>query len=198
MYLPSLMRLSLLGSGFPAGNVPSGTALIMFDLRGNSPKAKGARVDVAPQKQSAATKVSFSMLMVPTSISMYGSMASTSSVEPTASHCDHSYASSSRTFSVASCSSMVRLMPSLLNTFNPLYCGGLWLAVISTPASDPVSPIIHAVTGVGTRPTWRTSAPQALIPEVSAISSIGPEIRGSKPTTTCPPLFMVAMAAPTR
>ena len=120
MYLPSPMRLSLLGSGFPAGNVPSGTALIMFDLRGNSPKAWGARVEVAPQKQSAATLVSFSMLMESASISTYASIASTSSVAPTVSHWAQSYDSSIRTFSVASCSLIVRLIPSLLNTLSPL------------------------------------------------------------------------------
>lgn len=61
----------------------------------------------------------------------------------------------------------------------PLYSGGLWLAVIITPASAFIFFVKYARTGVGIVPCCKTVAAQAVMPAVSAYCSMGEVVRVS-------------------
>ncbi len=63
--------------------------------------------------------------------------------------------------------------------FIPLYSGGLWLAVIITPASALVCFVRYARTGVGITLCSKAVAPQAVMPAANAFCSIGEDVRVS-------------------
>ncbi len=69
--------------------------------------------------------------------------------------------------------------------FRPLYSGGLWLPVISTPVPVPRWCVAKYSSGVGTMPMSITPVPVERMPSISAADSWGPERRPSRPTTTC-------------
>src|SRR4051812_19611812 len=66
----------------------------------------------------------------------------------------------------------------------PLSGYGLWLAEMTAPRSAPRSRTSQATAGVGTTPARSVTPPADATPAASASSSIGPERRGSRPTTT--------------
>ncbi len=69
--------------------------------------------------------------------------------------------------------------------FRPLYSGGLWLPVISTPVPVPSRCVAKYRTGVGTMPISITPMPVERRPSIRAADSFGPDRRPSRPTTTC-------------
>jgi hypothetical protein len=66
--------------------------------------------------------------------------------------------------------------------FSPLYSGGLWLPVISTPEPVPKCWVAKYSNGVGTMPISTTSMPVERSPVISASRSMGPDSRPSRPT----------------
>ena len=54
----------------------------------------------------------------------------------------------------------------------PLSWYGLWLALITTPASDRMDSVRNAIPGVGSGPVRTTSTPIEQIPEAMAVSSM--------------------------
>ncbi len=170
--------------------------MIIVALSPTASKAAEATVDVAPQKRSQATFHSFSSWMASATASTYIHAASSSSVEPTPSHGARSNSSFPILASTFPCSFPVRDMPLELKTLRPLYSGGLWLAVTATPASASSSLVSQAMTGVGRSPTSFVSAPHEAMPEARAAANISPVVLASLPTTTVPPSWIVARAAP--
>ena len=66
----------------------------------------------------------------------------------------------------------------------PLSGAGLCDALITAPATKPSVRARYASPGVGTWPTSRTSMPTEQSPAASALSSMRPERRVSRPMTT--------------
>ncbi len=79
--------------------------------------------------------------------------------------------------------------------FSPLYCFGLWLAVIITAgrSSDPDAKYRRSVEA---SPRSTTSEPREVMPSEMAAARSGDEIRQSRPTTTFGPPANSANAAP--
>ena len=65
---------------------------------------------------------------------------------------------------------------------NPLYSGGLWLAVIATAASTDKSTVARYKTPVVVIPRSITSAPASVIPCKKASCNSGPDSRISRAT----------------
>ena len=76
------------------------------------------------------------------------------------------------------------LNPPLPKILIPLSGIALWLAESTMPRSAPLAATACATAGVGTTPSWTTSAPALASPAETAASSSSPEGRVSRPTTT--------------
>ncbi len=83
--------------------------------------------------------------------------------------------------------------------FSPLYSGGLWLPVISTPEPVPSRWVAKYSIGVATMPMSTTPTPAERMPSTSASRSFGPDRRPSRPTAisiTPPAAASAPSAAP--
>jgi hypothetical protein len=64
------------------------------------------------------------------------------------------------------------LKPSRAKNLMPLSWYGLWLALITTPASARIDSVMKAIPGVGSGPVSITSTPMEQMPEAIACSSM--------------------------
>jgi len=64
------------------------------------------------------------------------------------------------------------------------HSAGLWLAVITRPPAAPWCSTANCAVGVGTRPHSTTVTPTDCKPARAAASSMGPESRASRASTT--------------
>src|SRR5699024_4159597 len=92
--------------------------------------------------------------------------------------------SASRSFSISSSWASESLKPSEPKNLMPLSATGLWDAEIITHASASISFVRYATLGVEMIPRRITSTPIESNPATSADSTISPEIRVSRPTST--------------
>ncbi len=81
-------------------------------------------------------------------------------------------ASASTSRSICSSTSSGSLKPSREKNLIPLSWYGLWLALITTPASARIDWVMKAMAGVGSGPLSITSTPMELMPEAMACSSM--------------------------
>ena len=81
-------------------------------------------------------------------------------------------ASSAISRSISASASSGSLKPSAPKILMPLSSYGLWLALITTPASARMLLVRYATAGVGMGPQSMTSPPIEQMPEASAVSSM--------------------------
>ena len=81
-------------------------------------------------------------------------------------------APSSTSCSMRSSVSSGSLKPSRPKNLMPLSWYGLWLALITTPASARIDSVMKAMPGVGSGPMSITSTPMEQMPEAMACSSM--------------------------
>jgi len=94
-------------------------------------------------------------------------------------------------------SSSVRPVPLGWRNLMPLYGAGLCDAVMTTPPSAPRCEVISATPGVVAMSRSIALTPQASSPAVTALRTMGPLVRPSRPMTTVfPAPSMVPKAAP--
>ena len=81
--------------------------------------------------------------------------------------------------------------------FNPLYRGGLWLAVMTTPGTSSLPDAKYSMS-VAMSPRWTTSTPLLVAPSVNASARPGDDFLQSHPSRTCSVSTHSANAAPMR
>src|SRR4051794_22233022 len=90
----------------------------------------------------------------------------------------------SRRASIPASTSSESLKPSAPKNFRPLSAKGLWEAEMTAAPSRPSRPSSTGAAGVGSTPASSASPPAAATPAANALSSMGPDSRVSRTTSS--------------